>query len=66
MVQGREDLGLAPKACEAVSVLRERGRQDLQRDIAAEPGVTGAIDLAHAAPSDQANNVIRTEVASST
>ncbi len=61
MVERREHLGLALEAGEPVGVLRERGWQDLQRDIAMETGVAGAIDLAHSARADWDDDFIRAE-----
>ncbi len=49
MVQRRERLRFALKPGEAIGVLRERVGQNLQRDLASERRVAGAIDLAHAA-----------------
>ena len=39
-------------------IVRERRRQELQRDRLAEPQVVGAIDLAHAAAPEQADDAI--------
>ena len=48
-IEGGEDLGLTLESREAVGVAGDVGRQHLQRDVAAELGVAGAIDLAHSA-----------------
>jgi len=42
--RGRTRLLLEPR--EALGIRRKGGGQDLDRDIASEPGVAGAIDLA--------------------
>ena len=47
MIERRERLRFARKAQESVCVLREKLRQHLDRDVAIELGVPGAIDLAH-------------------
>ncbi len=49
MVQGGEHLGLALEAGEPLGVLGEGGRQHLDRHLATELGVLGAVDLSHAA-----------------
>ena len=41
-------------AAEAIGIVGERGGQDLDRDVAAEPRVARAIDLAHAAGAEGA------------
>jgi hypothetical protein len=45
MIQRRQHARLTLKARDAVSVGRERGRQNLDRDLAPEPAVMGAVDL---------------------
>ena len=52
MVQLGEHLGLAPETRQAFGVGGELGGQDLQGDVAAQLGVLGAEDLAHAAGAD--------------
>ena len=47
MVQRRERLRFACESCQAIGVTREGVGQDLQRDVAIELQVTGAIDLSH-------------------
>ena len=41
-------MGFTFEACQAIGVAREGLGQDLDRDVAAERGVAGAIHLAHA------------------
>jgi hypothetical protein len=49
VVELREELCLTLESREALLVLGEIRRQDLDRDVALELGVVGAIDLAHPA-----------------
>ena len=49
MVELGEELRFALESRQALLVLGERCGQDLDRDLAPELGVGGAIDLAHAA-----------------
>ena len=53
MIQRGEDLRLAPEPGEALGIEREGVGQHLQRDVAAEVRIAGAIDLAHAAGAEQ-------------
>ena len=46
--------GLLLEALQAVRVARKRGRQDLDRDLAAEPRVLRPVDLAHPARAEGA------------
>ena len=61
MVQRRERLGFPLKAREPLGVLGERIGQDLDRHLAAEAGVCGAIDRAHPALADLRGDVIDAE-----
>ena len=49
MVQRREHFGFALKASKPIVVSRERGRQNLNGDLAFELRVRRAVDLAHPA-----------------
>jgi hypothetical protein len=49
MIQRGECFRFALEPQDPVTVLGECGRQNLQRDVAIERGITGAIHLAHAA-----------------
>ncbi len=49
MIQGREQARFTVEAGAALGIATEGLRQDLDRDLAAKPDVTGAVDLAHAA-----------------
>jgi hypothetical protein len=42
-------------------VVTARARQDFDGDVAIEPGVAAAIDLAHATFAELGDNVVRTE-----
>ncbi len=48
MVQDARGARFLLEAAEAVAVVGESRRQDLDRDVAGEPRVAGAVDLAHA------------------
>ena len=48
MVQCCEQLCLAAEARQPIRVVRDAFGQDLERDVAIQAGVAGAIDLAHA------------------
>ena len=61
MIERSEDLGFTLEAREAVGIEREFGGQDLQRDVAIEPGVARSIDLAHAAHAKQAGDFVSAE-----
>jgi hypothetical protein len=61
MIQGCEDLRFALEAREAIGVMTECFGQDFECDIAIEPRVARAIDLAHSACSEQTENLVRAE-----
>ena len=61
MVQRGNRARLALEADPIVDA-RERAGENLQRDRAIEPGVAGAIDLAHAAVADGRGDLIRAEL----
>ena len=61
MVERREHLRLAREARDALGVAGEALREDLQRDVAPELGVSRAIHLAHAASPERAGDRIRPE-----
>ena len=64
MIERGEHLRFALEARQALGVVRERVGQDLDRDVASELRVAGAIHLAHPAPSRRVN-LIRAEASSS-
>ena len=61
MIERREKLRLALEAGAAVGVARHRVRQYLQRDVAIESGVSGAINLAHSARTDGREHFVRAD-----
>ena len=61
MIQRREQARLALEAREPLGIGGERRRQDLDRDVAAEPGVARAVDLAHAARAERCHHLVDAE-----
>ena len=61
MVQRRGDARLAPEAFERLGVRGQIARQELQRDLTAEPDVFRAVDDAHAAAADAFENPVMTD-----
>ena len=61
MVQGRRGAGFLLEAAHAIGIFRKSGRQHLDGDVASEPRVTRAIDLAHAAGADGCEDFVRSE-----
>ena len=61
MVQRREDCGLALEPGEPLGVLCELFGQHLDRDVASQARVGGAIDLAHAAHAEWGDDLVRAE-----
>lgn len=61
MIQGRERLRLSLEPRQAVGVRRERGRQDLDRDLAAERRVGRSVDLPHPAFADRRGDFVDAE-----
>ena len=61
MVQLGEELRLALEAGQALLVLGERGGEDLDRHLALELGVGGAVDLPHAAFADLGGDLVGAE-----
>ena len=57
-------LRFALEARPALSVRRELLGQKLDRDVALEPRVAGAINLAHPADADEREDLVRTEARS--
>src|ERR1700730_5350448 len=65
MVQRCEQLSFALEPGDALGVLGEGVGKDLEGDLPLEPGVQGAIDLAHAAGAERRNDLIWPEKAAS-
>jgi hypothetical protein len=57
MVERRQNARLALEAGEPFGVVRDVVGEDLDRDLAAEPGVARAIDLTHAAGAETAGDL---------
>ena len=61
VVEGGDGAGLELEALEAVGVGGDVVVEDLEGDVAAEAGVAGAVDLAHAAGPEQLDDLVRPE-----
>ena len=61
MIQRSQQPRLALEAREPLAVGRERVGQDLDRDVAPEPRVARAIDLAHAAGTQERDDLVHTQ-----
>ena len=61
MVEGREDFGFALEPRQAIRIASHRGWQDLDRDLAAEARIGGAVDGAHATFTDLCGDLIDAE-----
>ena len=61
VIEARSEPGLALETGEPLGVAAELGRQHLQRDGPIEPRIARAIDLAHAAASEDAGNLIHAD-----
>jgi hypothetical protein len=60
MIQRGDRTRLALETCQRVDAARD-GREDLDRDVAGEPGIVGAVDFTHAAGAKGAADFIRAE-----
>ena len=58
MIQGREDPRLSLEPGQTVCIVGEFRRQNLEGDVPAQLGVSGAIHLTHPARSDVANDLV--------
>ena len=56
-----ERLRLPLESCDAIGVTRDGFRNDLERNVAAEPRIAGTIDLAHATLAQFRKDFIRSE-----
>ena len=61
MVERGQHLRFAPEARESIGICGEQIRQQLQRNVAPQLRIAGAIHLAHAAGTERSDNVIRAE-----
>jgi hypothetical protein len=57
----RQCLGFALEACQPLGIVRKGVRQHLDRDLAPEARIRGAIDLPHATHADLGGDLIRAE-----
>jgi len=64
VVQLGEHLGFPAKTPEPFIIVRHAGGQDLERYIAAQFGIRGAIHLSHAAGADGRQNLVEAETSS--
>ncbi len=62
MAERRRRARLELEAAQTLRIRREVLGEDLQRDVAFEPGVTRAVDLAHSARAERRDDLVRTEV----
>ena len=58
MVQASENLRFPLKSGEPIRIVGNRLRQDLQRDLAVELRIGGAVDLAHPTLADQGGDLL--------
>jgi hypothetical protein len=61
MIERREDLRFALKPREAIRIVRQRGREDFDGDVATELCIARTIHLAHAASPDGGKDLVRSE-----
>ena len=61
MIELRRQPRLAQQPRARRGIGERRGRQDLERDVAVEPRVTGPVHLAHATRTDKAYDLERTD-----
>ena len=61
MIESGEELRLAPEAGDALGIERDGGGQDLQRDVAPELRIVGAIDLSHSSSAEQRSHLVGAE-----
>jgi hypothetical protein len=61
VVERRQRLRLAREPGQSLRIARKDLRQHFQRDVAIEPGVAGAVDLAHSAGADRSQHFVGTE-----
>jgi hypothetical protein len=62
MIQRRGGAGLGLEAGQEVGVRGDRGRQDLDREHAIEPGIAHAVDLTHPARPERGEDFIGAEL----
>ena len=65
VIERRNRLRLTLEPGDPLGVGEERLRQNLQRDIASEPRVAGAVAVAHPARASEADDLVRAETSAS-
>ena len=58
VVQRGQHFGFAFKPCEAIWIIREGLRQDLERDLPVELGIGGLVDLSHATLANEGGHIV--------
>ena len=61
MVERREELCFAFESAPSIAIVREGSRHHLESDVALQPSVGGAIDLAHSAFGNEGGDGVRAE-----
>ena len=61
MIDGRENLRLAKKTRQPIGIRRVDVWQHLERNVATEPRIAGAIDHTHAAGTERTDDLVRAE-----
>jgi hypothetical protein len=62
VIQRAEDLRFTAESRETIWIGRECLRQNLERDLATQPEIPGAIHLTHPARSERTHNLVGTEL----
>jgi hypothetical protein len=66
MIECRKDLRFALKPREAIRIVRQRGWEDFDRDVATELCIARTIHLAHTAGADGGEDLVRPEASTGT
>ncbi len=61
MIERREHLGFAFEPRQPIRIVHDRVGKDLDRDLTVEPGITRAVDLAHATRAERADDFVGAE-----
>ncbi len=61
MIERRQEIGFAREARQALGIAGEERRQNLERDVARQLAVAGAVDFAHPAGADQGDDLVGAE-----
>ena len=61
MIERREHLGSAFKPRQPIRIVHNRVGKDLDGNLAVEPGITRAVDLAHATRAERADDFVGAE-----